>query len=259
MRSQSVVLVFVLMIMLPVSAVADKITMVADEWCPYNCNPASDAPGFIVEIAGQVFKKSGDEIEYTTMSWEQAVDAVYQGEFNAVVGISREEAPGLTFTPEPLGKMAEVFFAKKGSSWKYTDVDSLRQVKIGIIQGYSYGALLDNYFEENIDRPTVIVASGERALGNNIDKLKSGEIDLLLEDPNVFHYYFSSRGIMDQLADFMEIKAPGEPAFIYVAFSPGNPKSEAYAQTLSQGVEELRHLGKLSDILKKYGVSDWVE
>jgi polar amino acid transport system substrate-binding protein len=44
---------------------------------------------------------------------------------------------------------------------------------------------------------------------------------------------------------------------VYIAFSPGNPKSQEYAQILSKGIQQLRASGELATILKKYGMSDW--
>ena len=48
---------------------ADVITLRADEWCPYNCQPKSQNPGFIIEIAETVFKKAGHTIDYQVMPW----------------------------------------------------------------------------------------------------------------------------------------------------------------------------------------------
>lgn len=46
---------------------AETITIVADPWCPYNCEPGSDEPGFMVEIARRVFAEAGIEVRYETV------------------------------------------------------------------------------------------------------------------------------------------------------------------------------------------------
>lgn len=48
-------------------AYADVITLVADEWCPYNCTPDTDHPGFMIEIAQYAFEHAGHTIVYTTI------------------------------------------------------------------------------------------------------------------------------------------------------------------------------------------------
>lgn len=35
----------------------EVITLVADEWCPYNCVPNSEKPGYAIEIAQEIFNK----------------------------------------------------------------------------------------------------------------------------------------------------------------------------------------------------------
>ena len=258
MRLQTCILVFILVLSLPVLATAEKITLVADDWCPYNCQPQSDTPGFMIEIAKAILQKPGDEVEYTIMPYEESVEAVRQGKFTAVVGVARDEAPDLVYPREPMGETNEMFFTKKDFSWKYTDVASLEKVRVGIIEGYSYGPALDDYFEENIDNPKVVMAGGDTPLGDNIKRLNAGEIDVLLENPYVFHYYFASKGQKDQLAEYAEIQAPLQPDYLYLAFSPKLPQSAKYAEAVTAGMAELRQNGKLSDILTKYGVSDWM-
>ncbi|MNT92496.1 hypothetical protein D3C72_2337940 [compost metagenome] len=47
--------------------------------------------------------------------------------------------------------------------------------------------------------------------------------------------------------------------FLYVSFSPANPKSPQYAALITKGISELRQSGELKKILDKYGVLDWEE
>ena len=35
------------------------ITLRADEWSPFNGDPASDRPGYLIEIANRIFSKAG--------------------------------------------------------------------------------------------------------------------------------------------------------------------------------------------------------
>ena len=43
---------------------AKTVVLVADEWCPYNCAPNSDKPGYVVEIAELVFAEAGHTVIY---------------------------------------------------------------------------------------------------------------------------------------------------------------------------------------------------
>ena len=76
---------------------AEEITIVADEWCPFNCEPNSKAPGFMIEIATEIFSKAGHSVNYSTMDWDEALTAVRKGEFKAIVGAANEDAPDSIF------------------------------------------------------------------------------------------------------------------------------------------------------------------
>jgi polar amino acid transport system substrate-binding protein len=49
----------------------------------------------------------------------------------------------------------------------------------------------------------------------------------------------------------------GDPNPLYIAFSPSDPRSPAYAALLSEGVVRLRASGRLAAILARYGLADW--
>ena len=38
------------------TARADEVVLLADAWCPYNCEPGSDTPGFMIEIARELLR-----------------------------------------------------------------------------------------------------------------------------------------------------------------------------------------------------------
>ncbi|MBF0379047.1 MAG: hypothetical protein HQK72_16440, partial [Desulfamplus sp.] len=45
--------------------------------------------------------------------------------------------------------------------------------------------------------------------------------------------------------------------YIFIAFSPNNPKSKDYATLITEGIKEMRANGKLKEILNSYGLEDW--
>jgi polar amino acid transport system substrate-binding protein len=73
------------------------MTIVADEWCPYNCKPDGEKSGFLIDIARKIFEKHGHGVVYQTMPWEQAINKTRSGDFDALVGAAPEDAPGFIF------------------------------------------------------------------------------------------------------------------------------------------------------------------
>lgn len=235
-------------------AQAATISIVADQWCPYNCEPGSDKPGFMIEIAQKVLAEAGHTVDYKNLPWSRAIDEARKGKYNAIVGAAVDDAPDFEYPGSPLGISKSVFAVPKGSSWKFTGMDSLAAVSIGTIQDYAYSEEFDAYVEANAkDAKKIQVATGDDALTTNIRKLEANRIGALVEDESVLNYELAQ---MATKTEFAIVGDLGESE-LFIAFTPGKPESKEYAKLLGEGVEKLRASGELAKILAKYGLKDW--
>lgn len=237
------------------SAQAATITLVADEWCPYNCEPGSAKPGYMIEVAQKAFAEAGHTIDYRNMPWSRAVAESRAGKFDGIVGAAPGDAEDFVFPSNSLGSSSAVFWVNKGEAWKYAGMASLDAISLGTIRDYSYGDDLDAYVEKNEkDAKRVQIASGDNALDMNFKKLAAKRIGTLVEDRNVAEYFIADSGQAGKFAAAGEV---AEPDPLYIAFSPASKDGKAYAKILSDGVQKLRESGELGKILSKYGLSDW--
>lgn len=236
------------------AAQAASITIVADEWCPYNCEPGSDKPGFMIEIAQQVLGPAGHTIDYKNLPWSRAIEETRKGKFSAIVGAARDDAEDFVFPGSALASSATVFAVRKGDPWRYTGIPSLAGVSVGTIQDYSYSEEFDAYVEANgKDSAKIQAATGEDALSINMKKLDAKRIGAFVEDGAVLAYELDAAGkpgAYDIAGNLGEID-------LFIAFSPAIPESKEYARLLGEGVDKLRASGELAKILAKYGVKDW--
>ena len=240
------------LILYSTSAMADTITIVADNWCPYNCEPNSPEPGYGIEIAEHVFDAAGHEVKYKILSWNRAIQEVREGKYNAVIGASKEDARDFVFPEEEFGISKVVFFAKKGSSWRFNGLKSLSNVKIGLVKDYIYGEELDKFFREN--QNLVQYVYGDDPYSINIKKLLEGKIDVTVEDPYVILLKARKMGVNDQI---IKVGDFGSGQKLYIAFSPVITKSKEYAAILTKGIKKLKDSGELDKILAKYGLEYW--
>ena len=70
--------IFTALFLVPLSilnrpAFSDTISMRADVWCPYNCDPSSKDLGLAIEIAEYAFAKKGHKIDYQIFPWPRTV------------------------------------------------------------------------------------------------------------------------------------------------------------------------------------------
>ncbi|MFP4475628.1 MAG: substrate-binding periplasmic protein [Desulfatibacillaceae bacterium] len=241
-----------LCLLLPTTAMADRIVLVADQWCPYNCEPDEEEPGYMVEITRTIFQPLGHQVVYRNVEWVKAIEQTREGEYTGIIAAYKEDAPDFVFPENELGISAQYFFVRKGDPWRWAGFPSLQGKKVGIIEAYSYGEKMDAHIAEHPER--FVVAGGDDPLGDLLERLMNGSVDSILEDPNVFmlkamRFYLTDK--VERAGQF------GEAENAYIAFSPKLPESEEYARILSEGLDDLRESGELDAILADYGLKDW--
>ena len=231
---------------------AAEIVIVADEWSPYCGKAGSTYPGYGVEIAKRVFEAAGYTFKYLNLPWTRAIKDTREGKYNAIIGAFKDEAPDFVFPEEEFGVSRYAFYAKQGSQWKYSGIESLHAKKIGLIKGYSYGDELNAYFKENAER--VQYVSGNDPLLLNIKKLLAGRFDTLIAGENVMIYKIKEMGVLEEV---INVGVTDISDKLYVAFSPMNIQSTQYAKIFSKGIQNLRKSGELNHILNRYELHYW--
>lgn len=230
-----------------------SLSIVADEWCPFNCSQDSLDQGFVVDMTKDILGAAGFDIDYSTQAWTSAVDDVKAGRKDAIVGASREEAQGLIMVEEPFGMNKNCFYTRLADPFVYSTVDALPGRRIAIAAGYLYGEPLDSYIASN--RPNfsrIQMATGEQPLLINIRKLESRRVDTVIENMHVMDYSLRKYRISG-----IRLAGCDAPTPIYMAISPKREDAGKVASMLALGIRKMRQSGKMRELLARYGLSDW--
>ncbi len=236
------------------AVLADTITVRADPWYPYNGDPKSKHPGYMIEIAQLAWAEAGHKLDYQILDWDETLKRVKAGKIDCAVGVGKEEAPGLVYPKQTMGVMNTGFFRLTDSaSWKYSGVASLKGKRIGIIDGYTYDeAEIDAYLET---KPADLhIAGGDTPLEDLANKMANGELDVIIESITVFKATTRKMGI-----NFL-FKGAGKidsVSAVYVACSDKNKSSQQYADLIDKKLSQLRANGGLQKMLDEYGLEDW--
>lgn len=234
----------------------EKLTFVADEWCPYNCAPGMEPEGFAVDIARRIFEEAGYEVVYQTMPWTRALLEVTQGRADAAIGVSGNEAPHLIFPVEPCGMSDNAFFTEIGSKWRWDGIQSLRRMRTAFIRDYDYGDGDDfhDYIRDNKNSPWIHLGKEDDALPRNLRLLARGRVDVVVADVNVGNYLLKAMGLEDaiKLNSQEHLFTP-----IYIAFSQAHANGRMLADTYDTGIDKLRASGELARIMSRYGLANW--
>ncbi len=243
------------------SETKDVITVVADPWCPYTCGKEEGKDGVMVDLARAALASSKIRVDYKIVPWSRAIDGVRAGEYHAIVGAAKGDAPDFVFPHNPQAMSLSKAWVVRGNGWKYTGVASLAGKRVGAIADYYYGSDIANFIQTHqSDKMALQLLGGDNALELNLRKLKAGRIDVFIEDENVIRDYFAKKKLpLDVVAagNVTSLEKRREEESLYVAFSPVNSRSKEYAQKLEVGMENLRRTGALQEILRHYGVEDW--
>lgn len=234
---------------------ADEVVIAADLWCPYNCVPGSDQPGYMVEIAAKAFESAGHKLVYKTMPWARALADAGAGKIAGVFGASPEEARDLLYPQQPVGQSRNVLAVPVGSPFVWSSVGALEGVALGTIQDYSYGATLDGYIKANAANPSRIQSmGGDAPLQANLRKLMAGRIGATVDDANVLAYTLKTENLTGSLR---LVDVSDAPSPLFIGLSPKHGKAAEYAARLDKTVASLRASGELSILLARYGLKDW--
>lgn len=234
-------------------AMSATIPVVGDEWCPYNCKP-SNKPGFMIKLAERIFEKSGHTIEYSVVPWKRAKLGIKDGIYDGIVGMTKNKTTEklYVFPEQELGESQFCFYALSESQWEFTGVPSLKEIKLGVINGYGYGAdgtPIEEYLTNNKDTPFVNAISGRYALKQIIKMILLERLTTVIEDSMVMEYTLATMGHQTK---FKKVGCLEEVDRVHIAFSLKNPRSGEYAKILSKGIIELKKSGEYEEVINSY-------
>ncbi|MEH6471172.1 MAG: transporter substrate-binding domain-containing protein [Halopseudomonas sp.] len=235
---------------------AEEISFVGDAWPPFNNAIGQPQEGYFIDIARAIYEPLGYKVSYHTLPWKRSVSWVKEGHYNALLGPFKSEAPGFIFPEEEVGKTVLSFFTTKKSNWQFNGIESLKDVKLGIVQSYDYRPWLQQFRQRHPDN--FLVVAGNNAIEKNLELLIRGRIDTIPSNESSFLYRAKSSGISDQIRLAGRDNLGGSKS-LYIAFSPALEKSALYAELFSKGVRRLRGSGELQLILDQYGLIDWAD
>lgn len=232
------------------SAQKKKVSILADPWCPYTCEATGDKPGFLIDAAKIALAGTDYEVDYQIMPWARVLSDVRAGKINGAAGATETDKDGMTMSP-PLISSASCFYGKKSFNWKFDGEASLANVTLGTVVGYTYDEKVDGYIEKNKgDAKKIQMVSGDNPLPQNIKKLQSDRIQLMIEDKNVVDYYFANNGG----AGDIEAKSCLDPADVFIAFGAKNPMTPELVKAFSAGFAKAKGNGELAKAMAKYGL-----
>lgn len=237
-------------------ALGGPLLALADPWCPFNCQPEAERPGYVVEMLREVFAAPLWQLSYRIVPWDRALQQVVDGQASLALAMTRELAirKGLLIGREPVGSAADCLFVAAGNPLQFhqsSDLDSLHRV--GVVSGYEYDYDLGAWLAQPKNRPKIVRTRGANPAEVNARNLARGRLDGVIESAAVMQMQIQQLQLQGRIREAGCQQA--EP--LYVAFSPRHPQAARLVEHFDQGVAELRRSRRLARILARYGLQDW--
>jgi len=139
----------------------DKVVLSVAEWPPYFSESLPHG-GLIPHLVSKAFEDQGIELEYKYSSWGEAFTDIHADTFDASAGWLKTPERELTAQySTPITFATVVFFHSKKLELNWETLSDVAQYNIGIVSGYSYGNLFDQFAKNNAPLITEYASESE--------------------------------------------------------------------------------------------------
>lgn len=254
------IVMMVMFMVLGSQAVAETLDVAVLDFCPFVCDPTKEdgKVGFSVELERAIFERAGYQVNFHLIPYMRSIKQTEKGEYDAV-GFCNDKSSGVNIcSTETVGPMVQTFYVKKDNPWRYTGVESLEDISLGVISGYNYTLVAEEfqlYINQNRDNANRITFhSGENVLHRLFRMILTDRLTTINEAEYVADYLASKNGYLQHLqkANTFDVILWGR-----MCFSPQNPDARKYVQILDEGIRRMRASGEIQVILEQYGLEDW--
>lgn len=257
MRIQLNTLMFVCFLFFNINVQAqndkNEIVLASDDWCPMTCvENNKQGRGLVTDIVEEALKGTSYRFRYKMINWARAIEMAKKNEIQGILGAYKSDVPDFLFSDKPQVTSHDCFYGLVDKKWKYENFDSLIGKKVGIINGYSYGEQLDEYKNSDSGKKIFFETSGDEPLMQNLNKLLTQRLDLILENELVINYNKIAGDSSYKKLDSYGCLSSKE---IYAAFNKVDPRNADVVRIISKFMNSKNGQKKIKELIKKYLVN----
>lgn len=234
--------ILVAMVMWAAAPVRAEVWLIAcdENFPPYNYAENGRVIGLDAEIVAAIVRQAGAEPRIEPHPWNRVQQMLERGEVDAAFQfVGRADRFDRYFMIGPHRTGSTVFVARRGQTVAYRELEDLHGLRIGVIQGYTYGAA----FDESAFLIKDAAAGNYRQL---VRMLAAGRVDLVIGDRETLTYFARLENLREQIT---VLPKPFAKVPRYIAVPRSKP---AIADRMEKALAALRRNGGLAAILARW-------
>ncbi|QTA87171.1 substrate-binding periplasmic protein [Desulfonema magnum] len=251
---------------------AQKLNMVTTEFCPYVCisDKEDGHEGFVLDIFRAIFEKHGYAVSFEIQPWTRTLKIFNKkGQFDGLLAATKLHPINkdiAVFPETEICRYTHKFYGLKDSRlagvWKYEGIESLKEISLGGIKGWSYCSLeVTRYVNDPPPGVRVSAMYGENLVRRNMKMLLKKHTDLYVENEFMARHFLhkekkAGNTLMGKIIPIDKVPVDEGTANSYPVFYK-DKNGEKYADMFTRGIKELRAKGEIDTIMAKYGLKDW--
>lgn len=238
--------IFLLSFSIPTFSTNTTVKVAIGEWPPYTSKTLAHN-GLLAHILSKALASEGIQPEFHFMDWESAFNKTAKGKYSLSLGWLKSplRAQKMHFS-EPISYVDLRFIHRADMDFTWEKLDDIKNLKVGIVLGYSYGKELDQFIVNGYVRTTDYLSEKEALIG-----LANNEIDLYAADAIV------AESIINQIpATLQKRLAIDEKSLSLSPIYLVSPKrlDNSLIQKFNTGLARMKAQGEYTKILENFNL-----
>lgn len=231
----------------PVSNAEKTIRLASGEWKPY-ISEELDNYGPYSQIISEAFALEGVRVEYRFYPWKRAVYLARTGQSDGSVAAVRtpEREKMFFYSNKPVFVTDRVFFYLKDTGFDWTNIDDLKNIRIGATQEYYY-----SHAFRKAENAGIITVERARNDSLNFRKLLRGRIDVFPVSREVGYSILKSEFGHEESKLVTHHPTPLTSSSFHVILSKKIVANEDTIEAFDKGLEKLKDSGRYTEIIGK--------
>lgn len=221
-----------------------EVRLVYEEYPPYEYSVNGQAQGINVDILREACMRLGLAPRFVSVPWVRALRMAHDGDVDGIFSLfsTEDRLQFLYFPSEPLSLERNVLVATAGAVPVIERLDDLKGLRVGVVDGNSYGAEFDS--SDWIAKQPV---TGSEGL---LRKQAAGRTDVSVSNEWVARYLVRKLALDDRLV-FLDYTVSTEP--LYVAFSKAKgEQSKVLSESFARVLKQMREEGVIDAIVARH-------